>query len=182
MTRILLGVTGSAACFKAVALCSELVQSGHEVQPVLTRSASRLVTPLQFSCVAGCRALDDEWAPSDPAGMDHVSLARHSDLLLVAPATADFLGQTAAGLATSLLGSLALAMETEKPRVFAPAMNPQMWNNPAVQRNAATLEQDGWMRIGPVSGPTACGENGEGRMVESSEILSVLTPFLQGGG
>ena len=66
MTRILLGVTGSAACFKAVALCSELVQSGHEVQPVLTRSASRLVTPLQFSCVAGCRALDDEWEPSDP--------------------------------------------------------------------------------------------------------------------
>lgn len=182
MTRILLGVTGSAACFKAVALCSELVQSGHEVQPVLTRSASRLVTPLQFSCVAGCRALDDEWAPSDPAGMDHVSLARHSDLLLVAPATADFLGQTAAGLATSLLGSLALAMETEKPRAFAPAMNPQMWNNPAVQRNAATLEQDGWMRIGPVSGPTACGEKGEGRMAESSEILSVLTPFLQGGG
>ena len=101
MTRILLGVTGSAACFKAVALCSELVQSGHEVQPVLTRSASRLVTPLQFSCVAGCKALDDEWEPSDPAGMDHIVLAREADLLLVAPATADFLGQTAAGLATS---------------------------------------------------------------------------------
>ena len=81
MTRILLGVTGSAACFKAVALCSELVQSGHEVQPVLTRSASRLVTPLQFSCVAGCRALDDEWEPSDPAGMDHIALARDDELI-----------------------------------------------------------------------------------------------------
>jgi len=165
MTRILLGVTGSAACFKAVALCSELVQSGHEVQPVLTRSASRLV----------------KWEPSDPAGMDHIILARRADLLLVAPATADFLGQTAAGLATSLLGSLVLAMETEKPRIFVPAMNPRMWSNPAVKRNTATLERDGWMRIGPVSGPTACGEEGEGRMVESAEILSALTSLLQGG-
>jgi len=113
--------------------------------------------------------------------MDHITLARRADLLLVAPATADFLGQAAAGLATSLLGSLVLAMETEKPRVFVPAMNPRMWSNPAVQRNTATLERDGWIRIGPVSGPTACGEEGEGRMTESVEILSALTSFLQGG-
>lgn len=181
MKRIVLGVTGSAACFKAVAICSELVQMGHEVHPVLTPSATRLITPLQFSCIAGRRALHDEWNPVDPAGMDHIELARAADLLLVVPATANFLGQAAQALAPTLLGSLVLAMEREKPRLFVPAMNPQMWRNPGVARNVATLEGDGWLRIGPISGLTACGEEGEGRMAEPVDILAEIEPLLSDG-
>jgi phosphopantothenoylcysteine synthetase/decarboxylase len=171
MSKILVGVSGSAACFKAVAVCSTLAQEGHEVTAVLTEAATGLVTPLQFACVTGNPALDHEWEPLDPAGMDHIAFARSADLFLVVPATADRMGLIAQGLAPDLLGSLALAFEVTKPRLIVPAMNPEMWANPAVQRNAQILKRDGWIFVGPVSGPTACGEEGFGRMVESADVL-----------
>ncbi|RMH04691.1 MAG: hypothetical protein D6702_02510, partial [Planctomycetota bacterium] len=149
MSTVIVGVSGSAACFKAVALCSELSRRGLEVHAVLSPAAARLVRPLQFACVTGRPALADEWRPGDPAGMDHIALARAADLLVVAPATADRIGLLAHGLAPDLLGSLALAFEQDQPRLFAPAMNPEMWRHPAGARNALLLESDGWRRIGP---------------------------------
>lgn len=178
MSEILVGVGASAACFKAVAACSALAQEGHGVQVVLTRNATRLVQPLQFSCVTGRRALSDEWEPQDPAGMDHVALARRADLLLICPATAHLVGALAHGLAEDLLGSLALALEARKPRLLAPAMNPEMWANPLVQRNVRILTEAGWRLIGPVSGATACGESGPGRMAEAAEIAAAVRAAL----
>ncbi len=179
MSSILVGVTGSAACFKAVALCSELSKRGHEVSAVLSPAAARLVRPLQFSAVCGRPALSDEWQPQDPGGMDHIALARAADLMVVAPATADRIGLLAHGLAPDLLGSLALAFEQDKPRLLVPAMNPEMWRHPAVSRNVLQLESDGWLRIGPAEGPTACGEEGPGRMVEAVEVVEAVLKALE---
>jgi len=178
MTEILLGVSGSAACFKAAALASMLAKQGHGVTAVLSASACKLVTPLQFSCLTGRAALSDEWQPQDPAGMDHIQLARRADLVVLAPATADRIGQTAHGLASDLLGSCLLAFELEKPRLIAPAMNPDMWRNPAVQRNLTTLQADGWQFVGPESGLTACGEQGLGRMAEAEAIFAAICEAL----
>lgn len=178
MSEILVGVGASAACFKSVAVCSALTQEGHGVQAVLTRNAGKLVQALQFSCVTGRRALADEWEPQDPAGMDHIALARKAELLLICPATAHLLGALANGLAEDLLGSLALAIEADKPRLLAPAMNPEMWANPLVQRNARILQEAGWRLIGPASGPTACGERGAGRMAEPAAIVAAVREAL----
>ena len=133
-----------------------------------------MVTPLQFSCLTGRATLSDEWQPQDPAGMDHIQLARRADAVLLVPATADRLASIAHGLASDLLGSALLAVEVEKPRIAAPSMNPEMWRQPAVQRNVAQLQQDGWQLVGPVSGSTACGEQGLGRMAEPAEILQAV--------
>jgi phosphopantothenoylcysteine decarboxylase/phosphopantothenate--cysteine ligase len=178
MSRIVVGVSGSAACFKAVNICSALAQAGHEVTAVLTEAATALVTPLQFSCVTGNPALDNEWNPLDPAGMDHIAFARAADLMVVVPATADRIGLFAQGLAPDLLGSLSLAFDADKPRLFVPAMNPEMWNHPAVKRNVATLCDDGWQCIGPTDGATACGEVGLGRMVEPDVVLAAIETAL----
>ena len=178
MSHVLVGVSASAACFKAVALCSQLTQDGHDVRAVLSRGAQKLVTALQFSAVTGNRALTDEWQPEDPAGMDHIAVARWADVLVAAPASADRIGLFAQGLAPDLLGSIALALEPGKPRLYAPAMNPVMWANPAVQRNVEQLEADGWQRIGPVEGATACQEVGAGRMTEADEIAAAVARAL----
>lgn len=172
--EILLGVSASAACFKAAALASQLVKAGHGVTAVLSTGATRLVTPLQFSCLTGRPTLSDEWKPEDPAGMDHIQLARRADAVLLVPATADRIASVAHGLAGDLLGSTLLAVEVEKPRLAAPSMNPDMWRQPAVQRNVAQIQADGWKLVGPVAGPTACGEEGLGRMAEVEDILAAV--------
>lgn len=172
--EILLGVSASAACFKAAALASQLVKAGHGVTAVLSKGATRLVTPLQFSCLTGRPTVSDEWKPEDPAGMDHIQLARRADVVLLVPATADRIGSVAHGLASDLLGSTLLAVELEKPRLAAPSMNPEMWRQPAVQRNVAQILADGWQLVGPVAGPTACGEDGLGRMAEAEDILAAV--------
>lgn len=172
--EILLGVSASAACFKAAALASQLVRAGHGVTAVLSPGATKLVTPLQFSCLTGRRTLHDEWRGEDPAGMDHITLARRADVVLLVPATADRLGSVAHGLASDLLGSTLLAAEVDKPRIAAPSMNPEMWRQPAVQRNVVMLQEDGWHFVGPVDGPTACGEDGPGRMAEVDAILAAV--------
>jgi phosphopantothenoylcysteine decarboxylase/phosphopantothenate--cysteine ligase len=179
MASILLGVSGSAACFKAAALASALTKAGHKVQVVMTAAAVEFVGPLQFSCLTGSAALVDEFDAADPSGMDHISLARAADLMIIVPATANTLGILACGLAPNLLGSLALAFEASKPRLFVPAMNPEMWSNPAVQRNAATLLSDGWLQVGPAEGDTACGEVGSGRMVEVDQVQAAISAALQ---
>lgn len=179
MALILLGVSGSAACFKAAALASTLTKDGHQVQVVMTAAATEFIGPLQFSCLTGKATMVDEFESMDPSGMDHISLARAADLMLIMPATANTVGVLANGLAPNLLGSLALAFGTSKSRFFAPAMNPEMWAHPAVQRNVATLLGDGWQQIGPASGDTACGETGDGRMVEVDQVIAAISSALQ---
>ena len=178
MANILLGVTGSAACFKAAACASELTQQGHHVQVVLTPMALEFVSALQFSCLTGVPAISYDNSQLDPAGMEHISLARQADLMLVMPATANTIGHIANGIASNLLTTLALAISDEIPRLIVPAMNPDMFAHPAVQRNLQQLKTDGWQQVGPVTGVTACQEEGAGRMLEVDEILEVVASVL----
>jgi len=144
----------------------------------MTPAATEFVGPLQFACLTGNAALVDEFDSADDSGMDHISLARAAELMVIVPATANTVGLLALGLAPNLLGSLALAFGASKPRLFVPAMNPEMWSNPAVQRNVATLVGDGWQQVGPASGETACGEVGDGRMVEVEQVLAAISSAL----
>ncbi|MDP6963576.1 MAG: flavoprotein [Planctomycetota bacterium] len=178
MANILLGVTGSAACFKAAACASQLTQAGHHVQVVLTPMACEFVSELQFSCLTGVAAISHDDSQLDPSGMEHISLARQADLMLVMPATANTIGQIANGLAPNLLCTLALAVESSKPRLIVPAMNPEMYSQAAVMRNLQQLVKDGWQQLGPVDGVTACQESGAGRMQEVDEIIAAVADAL----
>jgi phosphopantothenoylcysteine decarboxylase/phosphopantothenate--cysteine ligase len=170
--RVLLGVTGGIAAYKSPELVRRLVERGCEVQVVMTRGAREFVGPITFQAVSGRRVRDDLWDPAAEAAMGHIELARWADVVVVAPATANFLGTLAAGLAGDLLGTVCLA--TAAPIVLAPAMNQAMWANPAVQANRAVLEARGVRFLGPASGDQACGETGPGRMLEPAEIAAAL--------
>lgn len=181
MSRILLGAGASAALHKAVDLCSKLRQRGHEVRAVLTPRAARLIAPQLFEAVSGQPARVDEFGPEREGAMDHIDLARWADALVVAPATASVIGRLAHGLADDLLGTLALALEPDKARLVAPAMNPVMLAQPAVERNLGQLREDGWTLIAPGSGHTACGEPGSGRLPEPLELADAIESILAGG-
>jgi phosphopantothenoylcysteine decarboxylase/phosphopantothenate--cysteine ligase len=170
--RVLLGVTGGIAAYKSPELVRRLVERGCEVQVVMTRGAREFVGPLTFQAVSGRRVRDDLWDPAAEAAMGHIELARWADVVIVAPATANFMGALAGGFGTDLLSTVCLA--TTAPIVLAPAMNQAMWANAAVQANRATLEARGVRLIGPASGDQACGETGPGRMVEPAEIAAAL--------
>jgi phosphopantothenoylcysteine decarboxylase/phosphopantothenate--cysteine ligase len=171
-TRIVLGVAGGIAAYKAPELVRRLTERGCEVQVVMTAGAKQFVTPLTFEAVSGRRVRDDLWDPAAEAAMGHIELARWADIVLIAPATAHFLGELAAGLAGNLLSTLCLA--TTAPIVVAPAMNQAMWANPAVQANRTLLESRGIKLIGPAEGDQACGEVGAGRMVEPLALATAV--------
>jgi phosphopantothenoylcysteine decarboxylase/phosphopantothenate--cysteine ligase len=170
--RVLLGVTGGIAAYKAPELVRRLTERGCEVQVVMTAGAKQFVTPLTFEAVSGRRVRDDLWDPAAEAAMGHIELARWAEVVIVAPATANFMGELAGGLARDLLSTLCLA--TTAPVVLAPAMNQAMWANPAVQANRVLLESRGIRCVGPAEGDQACGETGPGRMVEPAAIASAL--------
>jgi phosphopantothenoylcysteine decarboxylase / phosphopantothenate---cysteine ligase len=170
--RVLLGVTGGIAAYKSPELVRRLVERGCEVQVVMTRGAREFVGPLTFQAVSGRRVRDDLWDASAEAAMGHIELARWADVVVVAPATANFLGALAAGLGGDLLATVCLA--TTAPIVVAPAMNQAMWANPAVQANRSVLEARGVRILGPAAGDQACGETGLGRMLEPTEIAAAL--------
>lgn len=170
--RVLLGVTGGIAAYKAPELVRRLTERGCEVQVVMTAGAKQFVTPLTFQAVSGRRVRDDLWDPAAEASMGHIELARWADVVVVAPATANFIGELAAGLAGDLLSTLCLA--TTAPLVLAPAMNQAMWANPAVQANRTLLESRGIRFLGPAEGDQACGETGPGRMLEPLAIAHAL--------
>jgi phosphopantothenoylcysteine decarboxylase / phosphopantothenate---cysteine ligase len=170
--RVLLGVTGGIAAYKAPELVRRLTERGCEVQVVMTGGAKQFVTPLTFEAVSGRRVRDDLWDPAAEAAMGHIELARWADVVIVAPATAHFMGELAAGFAGDLLSTLCLA--TTAPVVLAPAMNQAMWANPAVQANRGLLESRGIRFIGPAEGDQACGETGPGRMAEPLAIAGAL--------
>lgn len=178
MSRILLGVSASAAIHKACDLASKLSQEGHAVRAVLTRRAAELVSPQLFEALTGERAHSDEFGPRRESAMDHIALARWAELLLIAPASADLLGRLAHGLADDLLTTLALAVEPGVPRLISPAMNPVMLASAPVRRNLAWLEGDGWRVLAPASGHMACGEAGPGRLLEPAEIAARVREVL----
>jgi len=179
MTRILLGISASAAVAKAADLASKLRQAGHEVNVVLTPHAAELISPQLFEALTGRPCHVTEYGEDRRFAMDHIELARSTELLLIAPATADLIGQLALGLAPNLLTTLTLAIPSGVPRVLIPAMNPHMYGQPAVQRNLQTLAGDGWRVEQPADGEVACGDEGPGRFLETAEVFERLGDLLR---
>lgn len=175
--KIVLGVTGGVAAYKAAELLRALTREGAAVQVVMTEAATRFVGTATFQALSGQPVWTDPWDTRMPNGMAHIDLTRGADALLVAPATADAMGKFASGLADDLLSTLALAREC--PMLLAPAMNRQMWEHPATQRNARQLEADGVLLLGPAEGDQACGEVGAGRMLEPEDIAEDVVAFFQ---
>jgi len=178
--RVLLGVTGGIAAYKSPDLVRRLREQGAEVQVVMTAGAREFVTPLTFQAVSGRAVRTDLWDAAAEAAMGHIELARWAELVLIAPASADFLARLAAGSAADLLATLCLA--TQAPIAVAPAMNRVMWANPATVANVTTLQQRGVRVLGPAEGSQACGEVGEGRMLEPLELVDRAGTLLIGSG
>jgi len=171
MARILLGCGASVALYKACDLASKLTQAGHQVRAVLTPRAAKLVSPQLFEAVCGQPAQVDEFGPERRGAMDHIELAKWGELLLVAPASAGLVARLAHGIADELLGTVALALDPQTPRILCPAMNPNMLESRPLQRNLVTLREDGWEILEPETGHMACGDEGQGRLVDPQRIV-----------
>ena len=174
--RILLGLTGGIAAYKAAELARLLRRAGADVRVVMTEAACRFVTPLTMQALSGQPVWTDLWDSKVPDGMGHIELSRDRELIVVAPASADFLGKVANGTANDLLSALCVARRC--PLLLAPAMNVEMWENAATQRNMVRLSEDGVHLAGPAAGEQACGEVGLGRMLEPAEILAEIQVLL----
>jgi phosphopantothenoylcysteine decarboxylase / phosphopantothenate---cysteine ligase len=170
--HVLLGVTGGIAAYKSAELVRRLIERGAQVQVVMTKSAHEFVGPATFQALSGRPVRDSLWDAAAEAAMGHIELARWADVVVVAPASADFMARLARGFADDLLSTLCLA--TSAPIVLAPAMNQQMWANAATQANAQLLRERGVTLLGPATGDQACGETGPGRMLEPAEIAEAL--------
>jgi phosphopantothenoylcysteine synthetase/decarboxylase len=175
--RVLLGVTGSIAAYKAADVARRLTTAGHEVDVVLTAAATRFIAPLTFATLTGRPAHTDQFDPARP--LAHIDLARDADLALVAPATANHIAKLAAGLGDDLLSTALLAWRGQ-PRLIAPAMNTAMYDNPATQRNLATLVGWGWQVIEPAEGLLACGDVGRGALAPVDDIVAAALSALDG--
>ena len=165
--HILLGITGGIAAYKSAGLVSRLVQTGHEVSVMMTKSATQLVCPKTFEALSNRPVCTELFAPG--RANFHIDLGRQADLLCVAPASANFLAKAATGIADDLLSTVYLSFVG--PVFFAPAMNTAMWEKAVVQRNVSQLKQDGVQFIGPETGHLCCGDTGAGRMSEPEEIF-----------
>ena len=173
----MLGVTGGVAAYKGAELLRLLVKAGAHVDVVLTEAGAHFVGEATFQALSGNPVWTDLWDKRMANGMTHIDLSRGADAIVVAPASADFIARTLEGRANDLLATLCLAREC--PLLVAPAMNRQMWENPATQRNIAQLKSDGIHVLGPASGAQACGEVGDGRMLEAEEIFDDMLAFFQ---
>jgi len=177
LRRIVLGITGGIAAYKAAELTRLLVKEGIAVEVVMTPAATQFIAPMTLQALSGNPVLTDLWHSGAANAMGHIDLSRHADAIVVAPASADFIAKLAQGHADDLLSTLCLARNC--PLLVAPTMNVQMWTNPATQRNVAQLKADGIEMLGPGSGGQACGEVGDGRMIEPEEILAALIAWAQ---
>jgi phosphopantothenoylcysteine decarboxylase/phosphopantothenate--cysteine ligase len=177
LSRIVLGVTGGIAAYKAAELVRLLVKDGIVVDVVLTDAGARFVTATTFQALSGRPVLSDIWQSGVDNAMGHIAISRGADAIVIAPATADFIHKLAHGAADDLLSTLCLAREC--PLLVAPAMNRQMWWNAATQRNVAQLAEDGIAILGPDTGELACNENGEGRMLEAEQLYAALVASRQ---
>jgi len=178
--RILLVIGGGIAAFKALEFIRRAKERGFAITPVMTAAAKEFITPLSVASLAHAPVHDTLFSLTAEAGMGHIELSRSADLIVVAPATADFLAKMAQGHADDLASTLLLATDTKV--LVAPAMNVRMWEHPATQRNVATLRGDGVFFVGPVDGDMACGEYGPGRMSEPLAILAAAEAILAAGG
>jgi phosphopantothenoylcysteine synthetase/decarboxylase len=167
--ELIVGITGSIAAFKAAELVSQLVQRGAGVTVVMTRAATEFVGPLTFQTLTRRRVMSDPFDLESVVDPSHISLTERADLVLVAPATANFLAKAAHGIADDMLGSLLLAVRC--PVLVAPAMNDRMWTHPAVQENVATLKKRGVRFVDPETGFLACGSYARGRLADPAAIL-----------
>jgi phosphopantothenoylcysteine decarboxylase / phosphopantothenate---cysteine ligase len=177
LARVVLGVTGGIAAYKAAELTRLLVKAGVVVDVVMTGAATHFVTPMTFQALSGRPVLTDLWESGAANAMGHIAVSRGADAIIVAPASADFLAKVAQGRADDLLSTLCLARECAL--LVAPAMNRQMWASKATQRNMAQLAQDGVIVLGPDTGELACNENGEGRMLEADVLFAALVASKQ---
>ncbi|CAM4099785.1 bifunctional phosphopantothenoylcysteine decarboxylase/phosphopantothenate--cysteine ligase CoaBC [Bordetella muralis] len=175
--RIVLGLTGGIACYKIAELVRRLTEQGAVVDVVMTEAATHFITPVTMQALSGRPVFVDAWDARIGNNMAHIELTRGADAVLIAPASADFMAKLVHGLADDLLSTLCLARAC--PLLVAPAMNREMWANPATQRNVAQLRADGVSVLGPASGEQACGETGDGRMLEANELLTDLVAFFQ---
>ena len=174
--RIVLGLTGGIAAYKTAELARLLVKQNVDVQVAMTEAACRFITPATMQALSGRPVLVNQWDATENS-MAHISASRAADAIVIAPATADFIAKLALGLAGDLLSTLCLARDC--PLLVAPAMNKQMWENPATQRNIAQLIADGVTILGPACGVQACGEEGMGRMLEAEELARDILAFFQ---
>jgi len=174
--EVLVCVTGGIAAYKVCEVVSRLVQRGAGVTVAMTRAARRFVGPVTFQALSGRKVLTSMWHADQSADIQHIALTDAADLVLVAPATADIIGKIAGGIADDIVTSLVITADA--PVLLAPAMNTRMWANPIVQRNARTLNEAGFLMVGPGSGWMACRAVGEGRMAEPSEIVTTISSIL----
>ena len=175
--RILLGMTGGIAAYKAGELARLLGKAGCDVRVAMTEAATRFITPVTMQALTGQTVWTDLWDPRVADNMSHIELSRDRDLVLIAPASADFLAKLAHGLADDLLSTLVLARRCGL--MVAPAMNVEMWDNPVTQRNLRALREDAVAFAGPAAGDQACGETGMGRMLEPADIVAEVEAFFQ---
>jgi phosphopantothenoylcysteine decarboxylase / phosphopantothenate---cysteine ligase len=178
--HIVLGLTGGIACYKSAELCRALVKEGATVQVVMTEASEQFITPVTMQALSNRPVYTSQWDAREPNNMPHINLSREADAIVIAPCSADFMAKLVQGRADELLSLLCLARPIERvPLLIAPAMNREMWAHPATQRNLAQLAADGATLLGVGSGPQACGESGDGRMLEPAELLEDLVAFFQ---
>ena len=177
--NIVLGLTGGIACYKAAELARGLVKAGASCQVVMTEAARHFITPVTLQALSGKPVFTDQWDSRISNNMAHIDLSRHADAILISPCSADFMRKLVHGAADDLLSTLCLARPANVPLLVAPAMNVEMWDNPATQRNVVQLKKDGITLLGPAAGDQACGETGLGRMLEPEQLLESLSAFFQ---
>ena len=175
--RILLGISGGIAAYKSAELVRELQRREVDIQVVMTAAACKFITPLTLQALSGKPVYTDMWDGPTSRGMPHIDLSRDRDLIVIAPATADFIAKLTHGTADDLLSTLCLARKCTL--MVAPAMNRQMWENPATRRNLEQLRRDGILVVGPDEGHQACGEGGMGRMLEPPHLIDEITAWFQ---
>ena len=178
--HIVVGLSGGVACYKSAEFVRELVKAGATVQVVMTEAATQFITPVTMQALSGRAVALSQWDAREPNNMAHINLSREAQAIVVAPASADFIAKLAQGRADELLSLLCLARPLEScPLLVAPAMNREMWAHPATQRNVAQISADGATLLGPAAGDQACGEIGDGRMLEATELRDELIAFFQ---
>jgi phosphopantothenoylcysteine decarboxylase/phosphopantothenate--cysteine ligase len=178
--HIVLGLTGGIACYKAAELCRALVKEGATVQVVMTQAAEQFITPVTMQALSNRTVYGSQWDAREPNNMPHINLSREADAILLAPCSADFMAKLVQGRADDLLSLMCLARPMDTvPLLIAPAMNREMWAHPATRRNVAQLASDGTTVFDVGTGDQACGETGDGRMLEPNELIDDLIAFFQ---
>lgn len=175
MVKVLLGVTSSISCYKMLDVVNELTKNNNEVTVMMSHNATKFIQPLAFQTLSKNKVYLDTMVEYNEQIINHIELAKNCDKFLIAPATANIIGKLANGIADDFISTVALAIPNTTKKYIAPAMNTNMWNNPAVQRNIAQLKQDGYIIINPKEGLLACGDKGIGALADNDKIIKEIT-------